>query len=214
VSDTLQDELLAAGQTPTIPLTTSGERQCEEPGCEEPRKNDKVNTRYCEEHSALRRKRPVGGTRPRSDKAPRSINVNLGQPKATTKDKQLQAVEDRARQLVQIAAALVLLAGQVEDSADIAKGSEVWATSVRDLAQHEAWLRKIASGGEASARAVAWLQFVVASLAIALPILLRHGALPANIAKVAEQFIGVAETLTVTDVPTAEQPDDGTSVAA
>ncbi len=161
--------------------------------------------KFCEAHAPPPKRK-------KGDQQPRSINVNLGQPRVSKKDAELEAVENRARQIAQILAALVLLAGQAEDSGDIAKGADQWAKAVRDLSEYEAWLRKIAAGGEASARAVAWVQFAVATAAIALPILLRHKILPGNIAEIAATFIGVAEALPK-DAPQSE-PDGATSVAA
>lgn len=185
------------------PPVEDGER-CDVPGCDFSAKSARgLNRHKITSHGA----KPQG----RQDRQPRSINVNLGQPRVNKKDAELEAVENRAKQIAQILAALVLLAGQPEDSADIARGSAQWAEAVRDLSEYEAWLRKIAAGGESSARAVAWVKFAVATAAIALPILLRHKVLPENIADIAATFIGVAQDLPA-DAP--QSTDGATSVAA
>ena len=122
----------------------------------------------------------------KKDASPTSIKVEMGTRAASpAKDKDLQAVEDNARQLVQWIAAITLMVGQGEDALILQKGSGPWASSVRELAAHEEWLRKIMAGGETSARALAWIQFLTATGAIALPILLHHGMLPDNFAAMA-----------------------------
>lgn len=133
--------------------------------------------------------------KPPKDKAPTSVNVNLGTPTTTTKDKELAAVEARAVQLMQTAAALLLLTGHNDDAGDVAKGADAWGKSVRELAVYEEWLRKLASGGEIAGRTMAWINLALITLSIAVPILHRHGALPDNLAEIAVGMFGVAETL-------------------
>ncbi len=138
---------------------------------------------YCEDHKGGR---PAPGT-------PR-VNVQIGasrpSTRGSTKDKQLAAVEARAEQLMTTMAAVVLLSGHQDDALSMQNGAKLWAQSVRGLAEYEEWLRKLAAGGDTSGRAMAWLQFLIATASIALPILINHGALPDNIASFAAQFIG------------------------
>jgi hypothetical protein len=125
--------------------------------------------------------------RPPKPDTPPTIAVSIGgaAAKRSGKDKDLAAVEERARQLATTVAAVVLLMGQPEDAADLQRGAAVWGKSVADLAEHEEWLRKLAMGGETSARAMAWLQFAIATGALVSPILIRHELLPANLAAMA-----------------------------
>lgn len=97
-------------------------------------------------------------------------------------DPALAQVETRATQLAQSVAAILLLAGQQADAADIGRGAEGWAKSVRHVAEYEEWLRKLAAGGETTGRAMAWVELAVATATLALPILMRHGALPEQLA--------------------------------
>jgi hypothetical protein len=180
---------------------------CQEPGCdaELPTGNPGDHfRRYCGEHAPAPRKTRGKAKRPTRDRTPPSIAINVG-PRAKGKDATLDAVEDRARQLCQLAAAVVLMAGQPEDAVDLQKGSDPFAKAVRELAEHEQWLRKLAQGGETSARALAWVQFATALLAMMLPILLRHGALPAGISSMAESMFGAipAEPVPAEPVPDA-----------
>jgi hypothetical protein len=136
------------------------------------------------------------------DPRPASISVNLPGGKSDKSDPVLQAVEDRARSLVEILAAVVLMAGAPEDAVDIQNGAPQIAKAVRDLAQYEEWLRKLAAGGETSGRVMAWIGLVTTLAAVALPIMARHGALPGPIAQV---FGQVAETVgTMTDAPAGD----------
>jgi hypothetical protein len=139
-------------------------------------------------------KDPAMAGRKPADKAPR-IEVNLSPPRGGGKDKELQAVEERARQLATTMAAVVLLMGQAEDSADITRGAGAWSKSVAELAEHEEWLRKLALGGETSARAMAWLQFLIATGALAAPILARHELLPAGLGQLAGQMLATGADL-------------------
>jgi hypothetical protein len=140
-------------------------------------------------------KKGTKAKKPAHDKAPTSVNVNLGSPRSSSKDKELAAVEARAVQLMQTAAALLLLTGHADDAGDVAKGAEPWGKSVRELAVYEDWLRKLASGGEIAGRTMAWVNVALVTLAIIVPILSRHDVLPDNLAQMATGMFGVAETL-------------------
>ncbi len=173
-----------------------GWRKCAKPDCAEVFETTGSPgahfRRYCDEHAPPKQ---VKGRRrrPAADKAPPSVTVNLG-PKAKGKDKELAAVEDRARQLVELVAALILLSGHAEDAADISRGAPALAKSLAELAEYEAWLRKLAAGDEMTGRAMAWVQVAVALVGMCLPILLRHKALPENIRHLAEGAFQMAAT--------------------
>ncbi len=173
-----------------------GWRKCAKPECAEVFETTGYPgahfRRYCDEHAPpkqVRNKRK----RVAADKAPPSIAINLG-PKAKGKDKDLAVVEDRARQLVELVAAMILLTGHPEDAADISRGAPALAKSLGELAEYEAWLKKLAAGGEQTGRAMAWLQVGMALIGMCLPILLRHKALPANIRGLAENAFQMAAT--------------------
>jgi len=176
----IQSEYAAAG---------GNERTCEWPGCNETfvigHRYFEQKRKYCDDHRTPRK--GAGGT----DRAPGSIKIQLGAgaPRGSKKDAELEKVEERAKQLVELIATLILVAGQVEDSTDLIKGAPAFARATKDLAQYEEWLRKLAQGGDTAGRATAWMGFIVATLAMLLPILLRHGALPKNIADLARQVL-------------------------
>ena len=181
-------------------------KQCGQIGCEQLFSTDGPGghfRKYCDEHQPPKKSK-AKGKRPKRDTAPPSINFNIG-PKAKGKDPALQAVEDRAKELVQLAAAITLIAGLQADALDLQRGSDAWAKTVRDLAEYEDWLKKLASGGETTGRAMAWVQFALATVALLMPILMRHEALPAGISKMASQAFAVAEATAeaVPDVPAA-----------
>ena len=151
---------------------------CQAPGCSNPLPQPHHPMRkYCDLHQPAQSKQRKGG-----GGAPR-VTVNVGGAKRSTKmDDELARVEQQAAQLARLVAVVIHAAGQAEDAADIIRGADPWAASVRGLAEHEAWIRKLAAGGESSARALAWLQFAIATGALVLPILVRHGAVPDHIA--------------------------------
>lgn len=155
------------------------ERICAEEGCEEVLGPGTHHfQRYCETH------RPPAKVRaPKKDRKPPSVNIGINIPKPTTsrKDAELQTLEERAAALAKLIAALVAMMGQPDDALDIQRGAEMWAKSVRQLGVHEDWVRKLAAGGEASDRAMAWVGFVLATGSVALPILLRHDVMPAQL---------------------------------
>jgi len=181
-------------------MIPEGFKQCAEPGCSElfePTGPGSQWRKFCDTHKPAPREKKA--KKPKRDTAPPSVTFNIG-PKAKPKDAALQAVEDRARELVQLAAAITLIAGLQADAIDLQNGSDAWAKTVRDLAEYEDWLKKLASGGETTGRAMAWVQFALATVALLMPILMRHEALPSGIAKMATQAFAVAEA-TGAEVP-------------
>jgi hypothetical protein len=133
--------------------------------------------------------------REKSDSTPPSIVLQFpGDKPSKLTDPVLAAVQERAEGLMKMAAALVLLAGQEADAVDMEKGAERWSYSVAELATHEKWLKALAAGGESSARTLAWIQFLVATGLIVLPMFLRHDTLPTPMAKAASMVMGMADT--------------------
>ena len=131
---------------------------------------------------------------PKKDKAPPSVTINLGEKKPA-KDPVLDAVQERARQLANLCGMVVLGAGQPDDAIDIINGAEAWSQAVRELAVYEAWLRKLAAGGEESGRAIAWFTFIAATIGMILPILLRHEVLPERLAHSFKTAMSLQETI-------------------
>jgi hypothetical protein len=141
--------------------------------------------KYCDEHQPP----PKRKSKPR-DRRPGGLNLNVQVgPRTAKKNAEHDAVRERALMLANLIAGMVAMFGQLEDSADLKRGSEPWADVVAALSDHEAWLRKLASGGEASERMMAWVAFAAATVAMALPILLRHEVLPAQLAGMVGTFL-------------------------
>ena len=169
--------------------TATGEllRLCAMPGCQETFtiKYPSENRRNCDTHKGQRVDgRPSGAHgRGGGDRPPSSVRVdlNLGKP-AKTKDPALEAVEKRLSSIAGMMAVVVLLVGQPEDAADIERARAQWAAAGAELAAYEPWLKKLAAGGEASERVLAWVKFATATGAMLVPILLRHDVLPAPLA--------------------------------
>lgn len=144
---------------------------------------------------------------PSADRSPPSVTINLGGGSSGGKKgdaADLAQVEKRAQELVTTAAGLALLVGMREDAADLQRGSADWAKAVRDLAEYEEWLIKLATGGEATGRAFAWLNLLLATGALAMPSLLRHGVLPEGMAEYARNAFAVAQTIGAEGEPGAQ----------
>lgn len=198
----------------------SGEllRICAYPGCEATfTVNSPSQKRYCcTDHKGW--KRPRAGSAAQADRPPASVQINLpgpGKPKA--KDPALAAVEKRLASIAGIASVAVLLMGQPLDAADIERHRATWAAAGAELAAYEPWLRKLAAGGETSERFMAWLKFLAATGAMALPIILRHDVLPAPIANLLHTMESTPEVDVMGRVFAAmasETPGDGPASAA
>jgi hypothetical protein len=161
--------------------------------------------KYCPAHKP----RPHGPSRKkRKDSAPRSVtnNINLGTPKSRSAkaDKEMEAVRTRAKSAATAVCILLSMVGKDSDALHIMRGSDAWAQSVSQLSEHEEWIRKLAQGGESSERALAWLQFVLATGAIALPILIDHKVITGKLAELLAGLATVAGEPIVVPDQTAE----------
>jgi hypothetical protein len=163
-------------------------RICAAEGCENPLPTTGTAwhwRKYCDEHQPTPHKK--------KDRAPRSApligQVNVG-PRAQKKSKETEQARSRALLLANLLATLVQGLGQVDDAEDIRTGSRPWADAVTQLSEYEAWLRKLLlSGGETTERTMAWVAVVSATVAMLLPIGLRHGKLPPQVASLLGSFV-------------------------
>jgi hypothetical protein len=135
---------------------------------------------YCDEHSGAKEARKRERRQARQRSKTNTIRVDLGgKPAKGGTDAELEAVRKRATQMAQTAAAVVLMTTRDEtDAMAIAAGAERWGAAVAGVAEYEPWLRKLAAGGEASGRVLAWLQLTIATGGIVVPILAHHDLLP------------------------------------
>lgn len=185
--------------------TVDYERPCELPDCPGIVEAGSTSaTKFCPPHRGRdpkARKARRDWLREHGPKDATPINIQVGGGKGKGKNDtrgdaqpgELDAVHARGLQIAQITAALVLMGTKGQhreaDALDIARGAEGWATSLRELAVYEPWVRKIAAGGEASERATAWVGFLVASAAIASPILVRHEIIKGGMANLADTIL-------------------------
>jgi hypothetical protein len=222
VTDALQDEALFEVPPPGIELGACAicgaafepyKGRGSEPG------------QYCPEHrgkkaeQARRRARRAAGR----DTAPGSVRVDVNIGKGggrSKKDPALEAVERRAANFAGLIAVGLFALGAPEDAADVERGREAWAATVGHLAEYEPWLKRLAAGGETSDRALAWIQFAIATGALLTPILLRHRVLPEPIHRIlAAQATGDADLFgavmaEATAPPSADASTDGPERAA
>lgn len=194
-------EVTAPPPEPTAGTEPTDARACQLPNCPGIIPPDAHPRRiYCDDHdgrSPERRKvrrdwmREHGGA-PR-DEPPR-IGFDVGKtPSKGEHAKELDAVEARAKQITKGLAILVMLGPPDElrraDAGDLLTHSDTWAATVRELAVHEEWLRKLGAGGDMSERAAAWAAFAVATGAMLTPILLRHEVIKGGMAKVLQSVL-------------------------
>lgn len=198
---------------------TAQVRYCETEGCmnELPTSGSGWRQRkFCDEHQAP--KRPPRKRRDRRPRGTTNVNVNIG-ARATKKSAETEQMRERALWLANFISGLVLLLGQSEDSADIRQAAPAWAEAVTQLAEYESWLRKLLlSGGEQTDRAMAWVAVVSATVAMILPILLRHETLPPQVATMIRSFIPTTDAQEIdlsdlappsTSTPKHAAPADG-----
>ena len=175
------------------PVKLAEIRTCGKDGCENTfvvgTRGFAARRKFCDDH--MEKKKPAGDKRPRSTR----VNVDLRppKPKADPLADQLAAVEQRVNQLLGMVAGWLTITGATQDASDIAAGKEAIAAATAELARYEAWLRKLAGGGEQVGRAMAWIGFIMAIMAVAVPILNRHGIIPDDLA----QMLNVTETMVV-----------------
>lgn len=188
-------------------------RSCLRPDCDNPLPTSGSGwhfRRYCDEHQPGSKTKPKA-RKPPKDKKPASVTPPRARPSAT-RAKSLAKVEQNAAFIAQgLAAVMLMMANQsknrtlAEDAVDIQQGSADWAKSVRGLAVHEDWLRRLLGGtGAPNERAIAWLMFAISTGTMCVPILVRHKLIPDSVAEL---------TKLASMVPSAE-PEPDTSVAA
>lgn len=160
-------------------------RTCAAPGCENTftvgSRGFAAQRKFCDEHKTTKKK----------DKAPRSVSVNVNTSSGRRgggKDKEIEAVRAQAGQLLTLVQIVLLSLGQPDDATDVGVHKQAVADAVAELARYEDWLRRLASGGETTARAMAWVGVVAAAVGMLVPILARHNVIPANLA----QMVGSA----------------------
>jgi hypothetical protein len=155
------------------------------------------NRKWCDYHQPRDRRRPPSGKpmgRPRKEVRPPTLGAA---PKRDSRADSLATVERNAKFIAEAAAGVMAMVAAsrenrllYEDAGDIQQGSGAWAKSVRDLAEHEDWLRRLLSGGKGSDRALAWTMFAIATGTMVLPILVRHKILPADVAGLVQAVPG------------------------
>jgi hypothetical protein len=186
-------------------------RYCQLPQCPNTLPADAANARiYCDDHNGRTPERRKlrrdwlkdHGINPQ-DEPPRvafEVGAAGGKGKharGAATAAELAAVEQRAKQLTQGIAVLMLIGHKDDDkrkadAADILAGTPALAAATRELAVYEPWVRKLGAGGEVSERSMAWVGFGMAAAAIAMPILVRHEVIKGGMAELAGSILNDA----------------------
>lgn len=173
-------------------------RVCAEDGCENPIPADAHQARkYCDEHfkghggrTERRRKGRTG------ERAPKLV-VDIGgkRPTGGSKDQRARDTAAGARAFLNVVAAGVAASGDNVCAAALVTGGEQWAEAVGELSKYQPWLSTFFAPVGGDSQLGAWLGFLLATGAIALPILAHHGMLPQGVgAKMAGTFVAAGAT--------------------
>jgi hypothetical protein len=171
---------------------------CKKCGKEVPRTGKRGRQpQYCDEHRPGAKhsgmtEQILDGTDTGAEdpKPPRS---GTSAPRATSKsrrDEELARCQANAQKLLEFAAAGLLVFSKDElmqaDALDVQAAAPDLAVALRNVAEHEAWLRKLLAGAQGTPRAMAWIALVMTAAGVAVPILLRHEMLPKELEGLAQ----------------------------
>jgi hypothetical protein len=195
----------AAGGTPSgeewiIPPTG---RTCKAAGCNGViPDNSHPARKYCDEHfvgnggSGKRYRADRGG-----EQAPKLI-VDLGGAKKTSaKDKRVAETAAGAVAFMNVVATGLAATGDDVCATAIAGGAKGWGDAVGELSKYQPWLASFFAPVGGESQLGAWLGFLLATGAIALPVLAHHNLLPESIgARVGGVFVA-ADTVGADGTP-------------
>jgi hypothetical protein len=144
--------------------------------------------RFCDDHQpgkSTDNDRPPPAPTDGAAKAATATATSTRRGSKAAKADELERVQNNAKFLFSMIAGATEMAAQARgsvilhaDALDIERGSDTMALATRNLAAHEAWLRKLLAGGEASERAMAWIGFLMVVGPVVGPILIRHKVIP------------------------------------
>jgi hypothetical protein len=174
----------AAGEFAIVPPNG---RPCQEPGCPNLLPDGSHPSRkYCEEHFVGKGARGKA----KAEKAPKLV-VDLGGGKATKKgDQRVADTAAGAAAFMQVVATGLSVSGDQVCAAAVANGAAQWGQSVGELSKYQPWLQQFFAPVGGDNQIGAWLGFLMATGAIALPVMAHHNLLPQSVgAKLGGVFV-------------------------
>jgi len=189
------DDSLPPGEFAVVPPTG---RHCAEPGCENELPDGSHPARkYCDEHF-----KGKGGRAERvregrtSERAPKVV-VELGGPRKSggAKDQRARETAAGAAAFMNVVASGLAVSGDQVCAAAVAGGAAQWGDAVGELSKYQPWLQSFFAPVGGDSQLGAWLGFMMATGAIALPVMAHHGLLPETVgAKLGGMFVAADDT--------------------
>lgn len=168
--------------------TPEGSRPCQFAGCTGfvPPGSHPAR-KYCDEHF-------VGANRKaqrKGEKAPQTvINIQSASTKGSAKDKRIADTAAGAAAFMSVIASGLSISGDDVCAAAVQGGAQQWGQAVGELSKYQPALSKFFAPVGGDSQLGAWLGFLLATGAIALPVMAHHGILPESVgAKMAGVFV-------------------------
>jgi hypothetical protein len=131
--------------------------------------------------------------RARAEKAPKLV-VEMGGKAAGKKDQRVADTAAGATAFMNVVAAGLAATGDNTCAAAVAGGSAQWGQAVGELSKFQPWLAQFFAPVGGDSQLGAWLSFLMATGAIALPVLAHHNMLPSSVgAKMGGVFVAATE---------------------
>lgn len=161
-------------------------RICQLDGCDSPIPDGSHPARkYCDEHFVGKK----GKKRPTMEQPPKLV-VDLGGGKTRGKDQRVADTAAGARAFANVIATGLSVSGDNVCAEAVANGSAQWGAAVGELSKYQPWLQQFFAPVGGENQIGAWLGFLMATGAIALPVMAHHNLLPASVgAKLGGVFV-------------------------
>jgi hypothetical protein len=191
----MTDTLLGEGELSIVQPTG---RVCQDPRCENliPEGSHPAR-KYCDEHF-------VGKGNSRKKERPPKLVVDLGGGKTRGKDQRAADTAAGATAFANVIATVLSVSGDQVCSAAVAQGAAQWGAAVGELSKYQPWLSQFFAPVGGENQLGAWLGFMMATGAIALPVMAHHNLLPASVgAKLGGVFVAAEDAAGDSSQPAA-----------
>jgi hypothetical protein len=163
-------------------------RICKFEGCSEPIPDGSHPARkFCETHFVGQ-----GGAKRRSSERPPKLVLDIGGTKKSggTKEQRARDTAAGATAFMNVVATGLSVSGDNTCATAVAGGAAGWGDAVGELSKYQPWLAQFFAPVGGDSQLGAWLGFLMATGAIALPVMAHHNLLPASVgAKLGGVFV-------------------------
>jgi hypothetical protein len=181
-SDTGEPEVEQGGSSaPTAP-PSGRPLSCAEPGCDGivPPGSHPAR-KYCDLHLRGQAGRAARARAGLGREKPPKLVVQVGKESAGKKDQRARDTAQGAAAFANVVATGLSMSGDQVCAAAVAGGSQAWGDAVGELSKYQPWLQQLFAPVGGDSQLGAWLGFLMATGAIALPVLAHHGMLPESV---------------------------------